>query len=110
MRVARDREPPDDPVLGLGDEHGRVRVTAHRAEVAALVGDASASGSREISQPSGSEPTASASVDERRGVPGLRPARDGSSLDHDPVPAAARVAGRGERAAGPTSTAATPPK
>ena len=39
VRVARDRQPSDDPVVVLGDEHGRVGMAAHGAEVAALVAD-----------------------------------------------------------------------
>ena len=40
MRVAGDREPPDDPVARLRDEHGRVGGAADRAQVAPLVADA----------------------------------------------------------------------
>ena len=39
VRVAGDREAADDPALVFGDEDRRVRVLAHGAHVAALVGD-----------------------------------------------------------------------
>ena len=37
VRVARERDAADDPVGGLGDEHGRVRVAADGPQVAALL-------------------------------------------------------------------------
>ena len=113
MGVARDRQAADDPPRRLRDEHGRVRRAADRAQVAPLVARRRASRRSEISQPSGSLPTARPSSTSAARVAGTA-RRDLTttldSLDDDAVAAAARVAGGGERAVGAELDPATPPK
>ena len=67
VRVARDREPADDPVVRLRDEDGGVRVPAHGPQVAALVRRPSASGCpRSASPPAPSRPPRRARPARRR--------------------------------------------
>ena len=70
VRVATDREPPHDALLGLGDVDGGVRVAAERAEVTALV--AHGPPVRRGDQPAaGLGPDLVRQRDERGGVAGL---------------------------------------
>ena len=97
VRVPRDRQPPDDRAVLLGDEDGRVGMPPQRAQVATLLGDAAPA--VRVQKPAlGLTADRGGERGERRRILGLGRSDRATSLDDDSVPAAARVAGGRERA------------